>query len=150
HGKGDAETFVKKKKKQKNEYNRGNQNDGKTTEGDLLLFVKSAETVEHVVRNHVGADEFLFHFANRRAEIAAADARGYRNHALEIVAHDFGLPAQRNERGDAFQRKQMTVRRTQKQIVDVAHGFAAVRRIRNATPNWIAFLCNMYGFFPFW
>src|SRR5207248_2866519 len=83
HREGDAKTFVKKKQKQKNQKDCRDQNDGETAEGDLLLFVKSTEIVEHVVRNHTRTREFAFYFANSRAEVATADARGHRDHAFE-------------------------------------------------------------------
>src|SRR5205807_8071699 len=100
-----AKTFVEKKPKQTNKKDRCDQNDSETAEGNLLLFVESAKCVKNVARNRLRVGEFLFHFANSRAKVAAADARGHRNHAFEIVAHDFGLAAQRNERGHTFQRK---------------------------------------------
>ena len=111
----------------------------------MLLFVKAAESVEHVAGNDVGSGERPFHIAYRRAEIAAADARGHCDHAFEIVAHDLGLAADRDERGHAFERKQMAVGRTQKEIVDVAHGFARVSRNPNADADQLRPLLNMGG-----
>ena len=97
-----------------------------------MLFIQSAESVEHIIRNHLRAREFALHFANSRAEVAAADTRGYRDHPFEVVAHDFGLATQRYESGHSFQWKEMAVWRTQKQILDVTHGIASVARNPNA------------------
>src|SRR5207248_7814332 len=94
--------------------------------------VETSESVEDVVRNHTATQERSFHIAHGRSKIAAADARGYRNHAFEIVAHDFGLAAERGQGGDALEGKKMAVGRAEKKIVDVAHGFARVARDPNA------------------
>src|SRR5213075_574244 len=80
-----AKTFVKKDQEKKNEKNCCDQNDGETAEGDLLLFIKSAKSVEHAVWNDAGFGQSAFHIADRRAEIAAADARGHCDHVFEIV-----------------------------------------------------------------
>ena len=79
----------------------------------MLLFVKPAKSVKNVVWNDAGFGERPFHIAHCRAEIAAADARGHRDHALQIFPRDFGLAAKRHEGGDAFEWKQMAVRRAQ-------------------------------------
>src|SRR6266700_323170 len=65
HREGNAKTFVKKEQEKKNEKNCCDQNDGETAEGDLLLFVKPAESVEHVVWNDAGFGQSAFHIANR-------------------------------------------------------------------------------------
>src|SRR5207249_1087839 len=114
--------------KKKNEKNCCDQNDGETAEGDLLLFIKSAKSVEHVVWNDARFGKSAFHIADRRAEIAATDARGHGDHAFEIVAHDSRFAADRSESGHSRQRKEVAVRRRQKELVDVPHGFAGVPR----------------------
>src|SRR5439155_10413413 len=128
HREGNAKTFVKKEQKKKNEKNCCDQNDGETAEGDLLLFVKSAESVEHIAWNHVRSGKRTFHITDRRAEIATTDAPGHCNHPFEIVAHDFRFAADRNERGYSLEWKQVAIRRAQKEIVDVADGVASVSR----------------------
>ena len=82
--------------------------------------------------NDAGFGQSAFHIADRRAEIAATDARGHGDHAFEIVAHDFRFAADRSESGHSLQRKEVAIRRAQKQIVDVTHGFAGVARNPNA------------------
>src|SRR5436189_2487397 len=115
-------------------------------EGDLLLLVKAAESVDHVVGNYAGSGERPFDIAYGRTEIPAADARGHCDHPFEIVAHDLGLAADRDERGHAFERKQMAIGRAQKEIVDVAHGVARVSRNPNAAADQLRPLFDVWRY----
>ena len=108
-----------------------------------MLFVKSAEGVEDVVWDNPRVREFLFHFPNSRAEVAATDARGHGDHAFQIVAHDFGLTAERSQRGDALERKEMSVGRAEKEVVDVTHRLARVLRNPNAHPDEFRLLLHV-------
>src|SRR5205823_3565046 len=145
HGAGDAKTFVKKKQEQKDEHDGGKQNQGQAAEGDLLLFVEATESVEDVVRNHAAARQRSFHIAHSRSKIPATDARGDRDHAFEIVAHDFRLAVERGQGGDALKGKEMAVGRAEKKIVDVAHGLARVARNPNAHADEFRALLNFRG-----
>ena len=111
----------------------------------MLLFIKAAEGVKHIARNHTRARKFAFHFANSRTEIAAANPRRHRDHALEIIAHDFRLAGNRGEGGHAFQRKQVSVGRAQEEIVDLTNGFAGVARNPNTHADELRPFLNARG-----
>ena len=84
-GEGHPEALVEKEQQQKDQDHGGDEDHHEPLEGDLLLPVEPAEFVVHPRGEQLAAPIDLFHVADRRTEVAAADAGGYRHHALEVL-----------------------------------------------------------------
>ena len=87
-----AETLVQEQQQREHQRDRRQQHDHQTAERDLLLLVQAAQLVVHALRQQPRwRPAPSCTSAIGRAQVAAADAAGHGDHALEVLARDLRL-----------------------------------------------------------